>query len=820
MLISFVVPVFNTECFLARCLDSLLNQSFRDFEIVLIDDGSDDASYAIAESYAATDSRVRVERQKNKGQGAARNRGMDLAQGEYIWFIDSDDWMTDESLIRIAALLSKWTPHVLVTNYINVWEDGRSAPGAAPLPEVTGQIVDPKISANVFASLSCWSTPPWRLICHRNFLVDHNVRFATGLFYEDHPFAISLMLSAHRVYVDPAVSYAYFQRSGSTVNVSDKKAFDFISIRRQCINLLKKANHDGRFDPILAGYIAPLEFFRAHVGSDFRAEFIRRLNADTSVEEYSLARDSGHPAYSRFIDAVETNDPLKISTSESRLARGISSLKNRGARHFYQRIRRGISRRARTVAGKMVRRIQAITKESHPGADVGGSRYLSKGVGCLVEQIYIDVRVKPEDRPYVVVGDNSIISGSYVFERGVGKIVIGDYSSIGGGSLLICSQDGGIIIGSHVMLSWNVTVIDSNAHSLNPDVRKMDAYAWKLGLETAQIGAYKDWGNVVSKPIVIEDQAWIGFNSSILKGVTIGKGAVVAAGSVVTKDVSPFTIVGGNPAKFIGYVPRENWTWEETVCAMQGDPSYREMLKYAFLSGDPIQSFELYRSSEEFKATKELVDAVERKTGRMLDVGCGIGVTSVAFSLEGFQVDAVEPETGLLTGRAGMDRLVAEISRDAHLPLTVHTGYLSEVNLTPGYDVVICRQVAHHFADLVKELSRIRSLLRPGGVAILIRDHVIYDAKDKERFLREHPMQAFYKGENAYKQEEYVKKAKEAGFEVERVISFTESPINYWPSTAERIAEVGENVAGRPYTFVLKNPDFVSSNPGVGVATA
>ncbi|EIM73464.1 galactoside O-acetyltransferase [Nitratireductor aquibiodomus RA22] len=189
--------------------------------------------------------------------------------------------------------------------------------------------------------------------------------------------------------------------------------------------------------------------------------------------------------------------------------------------------------------------MRTVVHESHTGADFGGSRYLSKGAGCIVDQIYIDVRVKPEQRPYVVVGDNSIVSGSYVFERGVGKITIGDGSSIGGGSLLICSQDDGIAIGSHVMLSWNVTVIDSNAHSLNPDIRKMDAYAWKLGLETGQIGAYKDWGNVSSKPIVIEDQVWVGFGSAILKGVTIGKGAVVAAGSVVTKDVPPYVIVGG-----------------------------------------------------------------------------------------------------------------------------------------------------------------------------------------------------------------------------------------------------------------------------------
>ncbi len=76
---------------------------------------------------------------------------------------------------------------------------------------------------------------------------------------------------------------------------------------------------------------------------------------------------------------------------------------------------------------------------------------------------------------------------------------------------------------------------------------------WKRGLEEKKIGLYKDWSNVKSSPITIKDKAWIGFNSIILKGVTIGEGAVVAAGSVVTQDVPDYAVVGGNPAKIIKY---------------------------------------------------------------------------------------------------------------------------------------------------------------------------------------------------------------------------------------------------------------------------
>ena len=101
------------------------------------------------------------------------------------------------------------------------------------------------------------------------------------------------------------------------------------------------------------------------------------------------------------------------------------------------------------------------------------------------------------------------------------------------------------------MISWGCTIIDTDAHSLNWNHRIKDVLDWKKGLTDGKVGAYKDWSNVTSSNIKIEDKVWIGFNSIILKGVTIGQGAVIAAGSVVTKDVPAFTLVGGNPAKII-----------------------------------------------------------------------------------------------------------------------------------------------------------------------------------------------------------------------------------------------------------------------------
>lgn len=166
-----------------------------------------------------------------------------------------------------------------------------------------------------------------------------------------------------------------------------------------------------------------------------------------------------------------------------------------------------------------------------------------------VSHLNIHIR-KPTKDTYISVGKDCLLTGSMFLEREKGKISIGDRTYIGGGTKIISAEE--VEIGSDVMFSWNCTLIDTNSHSLIFEERKNDNIAWKKGMSEGAEGKYKDWSQVISAKVTIKDKAWIGFNSIILKGVTIGEGAVVAAGSVVTKDVPDYTIVGGNPAKEIG----------------------------------------------------------------------------------------------------------------------------------------------------------------------------------------------------------------------------------------------------------------------------
>lgn len=149
--------------------------------------------------------------------------------------------------------------------------------------------------------------------------------------------------------------------------------------------------------------------------------------------------------------------------------------------------------------------------------------------------------------PTLHIGDHSYVNASIVFETKMGAVTIGDESYVGGATI-ICQDS--VSIGDNVAIAWGVTILDHNSHSVKyygeREKDTLRAYLIPQGGHTA-----KDCLNVHHAPIVIKDKAWIGFNAIVLKGVTIGEGAVIGAGSVVTKDVSDWTVVGGNPAQVL-----------------------------------------------------------------------------------------------------------------------------------------------------------------------------------------------------------------------------------------------------------------------------
>ena len=181
------------------------------------------------------------------------------------------------------------------------------------------------------------------------------------------------------------------------------------------------------------------------------------------------------------------------------------------------------------------------TSDAQPSKE----RFVSCGKNSSVDGLSCEVRNPNSDEKRLIVGGDSMIFGRFVFETGTGRVVIGDRSFIGGG-MFVCVD--GIDIGNDVMISWGCTFVDNNSHSTRWSDRVNDNRDWKRGIDEGAIGRYKDWSCVKTAPIVVQDTTWVGFNCIVLKGVTIGEGAIVGAGSVVTKNIPDWVIAGGNPA--------------------------------------------------------------------------------------------------------------------------------------------------------------------------------------------------------------------------------------------------------------------------------
>ncbi len=143
----------------------------------------------------------------------------------------------------------------------------------------------------------------------------------------------------------------------------------------------------------------------------------------------------------------------------------------------------------------------------------------------------------------ISIKNNTRIRGELLVFAYGGKISIGENTYIGEGSRVWSGDE--VIIGNNVLISHNVNIVDTNSHEIN-HIERTEGF-----INLLKSGHPKQKGSIITKPIIIEDYVWISFNVIILKGVTIGEGAIVAAGSVVTKNVDPFTLVAGNPAVFI-----------------------------------------------------------------------------------------------------------------------------------------------------------------------------------------------------------------------------------------------------------------------------
>ncbi len=214
--LSIVVPVFRTEKYLSQCIDSVLQQSYNNFELILVDDGSDDKSPFICDGYAKKDPRVIVLYQKNSGLSAARNAGIRIASGDYILFLDSDDYWDD------LNALSKLVPDLTcdVVNYgfkkyfdssgqtANRWVSPQIKETYDALPSVEEKIL-------FLTKHSCYLSCAWNKAVRRSLFQNNALNFREGVLSEDIDWSARVLLTAESMALSPCDFYCYRQREYS-----------------------------------------------------------------------------------------------------------------------------------------------------------------------------------------------------------------------------------------------------------------------------------------------------------------------------------------------------------------------------------------------------------------------------------------------------------------------------------------------------------------------------------------------------------------------------------------------------------------------------
>lgn len=236
--LSIIVPVYNAEEFLENCLISLHNQTIKDIEIILVDDGSTDKSLEICKSFAMLDARIKVLEQENSGQSVARNRALEMASGEFITFTDSDDWVDEDFYEKLLEAAIRYEADIACGSVIREKKS-------------TGKIRinynDERVYIKAQEKIDAAGVPNmcyvWNKVYRAEFLKSMNLRFVNGMVFEDTDFVTRAVYFSNKIVTVPNTYYHYWTNENSTVRTmrsSDKKRLDSLRSKKSVLEFFAK----------------------------------------------------------------------------------------------------------------------------------------------------------------------------------------------------------------------------------------------------------------------------------------------------------------------------------------------------------------------------------------------------------------------------------------------------------------------------------------------------------------------------------------------------------------------------------------------------
>lgn len=237
MLLSIILPVYNVEDYLGKCINSCLCQDLPkdNYEIIVVIDGSPDNSIEVAKRFQSDNDNVKILIRENGGLSAARNTGLEAASGDYVWFIDSDDYIEENILVDIVSNLQSNQLDTLWVGWQDVDEKGLLIPPFAPHYHSADKSI--MSGCEFMARVLNNYLYAWSFIYRRSFLINNQLRFTESMYYEDTDFAFRSLPIVSKIRLYDKVCYYYLQRDGSIVHFTNKRKLE--DICKNCVSATK-----------------------------------------------------------------------------------------------------------------------------------------------------------------------------------------------------------------------------------------------------------------------------------------------------------------------------------------------------------------------------------------------------------------------------------------------------------------------------------------------------------------------------------------------------------------------------------------------------
>ena len=239
--LSIIVPIYNVEKYLPRCIESILNQTFKDFELVLVNDGSTDKCKEICEKYKKMDSRIIVANKKNGGLSSARNLGLDISKGDYIGFVDSDDFIHVNMYEILFNIINTNGSDIVICDYHKVNEDNikKCEEMKSNNHDIRVENINNIDSIEKVLTVGKKFIVAWNKIYKRSLF--DNLRYKEGVIYEDEFLAHRILYKCSKVSIINQALYYYVQRKGSIVNSPfSSKNFDKVYAIKDRVDFLNE----------------------------------------------------------------------------------------------------------------------------------------------------------------------------------------------------------------------------------------------------------------------------------------------------------------------------------------------------------------------------------------------------------------------------------------------------------------------------------------------------------------------------------------------------------------------------------------------------